>query len=458
MNMPVNQHRRAFLRANLALAAGLAGGFDVVSGAGGGARAATTSGYRALVCVYLAGGNDSFNMVVPRGAGEWGDYAAARGGLSVPRGSLLPIEPTGYSDGRAWGLHPAMPGAQRLFGEGRLAVLGNVGSLVRPVTAREYGDRSAELPAQLFSHNDQTDAWLAADARGDAVDGWAGRALERLYPGAGSRPWPAISVSGDSLWQRGRRSGAYEMGPGGPISPNLPYRDGAPLQLSSAYAEAFAAASGAAHPLVAEHARRQGRAIDWSARVGSALGAAPELDGTLPGTRLGDQLRLVARLIAVRDRLGDAVGRQAFFVRLGGWDTHAGQPGSHPALLGQLDGALEGFQSAMEMLGVADSVTTFTATEFGRSLGPNGDGTDHGWGGHHLVMGGAVRGADVYGRLPELSPDTPEAVENGRIVPSSSVEQYGATLARWFGLDDADLAAVFPNLANFAAPDLGFMG
>ena len=430
----------------------------MVSGTGGGARAASTDGYRALVCVYLSGGNDSFNMVVPRGAGEWGDYAAARGALSVGRDSLLPLDPRTYSDGRAWGLHPAMPGAHRLFGEGRLAVVGNVGSLVRPVTAREYAEASAELPAQLFSHNDQTDAWHAADARGDATDGWAGRALERLYPGAGARPWPAISVSGDSLWQRGRTGGAFEMGPAGPIRAILPYRAGAPIRLSEAYAEAFSAGAGSSHLLVAEHARRQGRAIDWSARVGDALAVAPGIGDALPGSPLGAQLRLVARLIAVRDRLGETVGRQAFFVRLGGWDTHAGQAGSHPALLAQLDAALAGFQATLDGLGVAGNVTTFTATEFGRSLGPNGSGTDHGWGGHQLVLGGAVAGGDVHGRMPELSPDTPEAVENGRIVPSSSVEQYGATLSRWFGLDGADLAAVFPNLGNFASPDLGFMG
>jgi len=210
------------------------------------------------------------------------------------------------------------------------------------------------------------------------------------------------------------------------------------------------------------HAMVLERAAEYAELINSSIDNSPTFETPFTGGRLAAQLEMVARLIHARDRLDTNLNRQIFFVRLGGWDTHdnqlSGTENTHPVLLGQLDAALGAFQNALVQLGVENSVTAFTATEFGRSLTPNSSGTDHGWGGHNLVMGGAVQGGDVYGQMPQISRDSVDTVENNRFVPTTSVEQYSATLARWFGLTSAELANVFPNLSNFATPDVGFMG
>ena len=450
--------RREFLKRNLLLGGALATGMDLIS-APAPAQAATLTGYKALVCIYLAGGNDSFNMFVPTSASAHADYADARQFLAVDRSSLLPVEPVQYSDGQSYGFHPNMLNAASLFGNRQLAVVGNVGSLIRPITKAEYMARSSAVPAQLFSHNDQTDSWLAADARGRALRGWAGRMMDIMYPGAIPRPSPSISVGGNSLWQTADRVRAFEVGTNGVGTIQLPGHGG-PLKLSEAYQLAYQNAQSDSHLLVSEHANVLDRGAAYSDLVNNALGAAPEFVTSFTDDRLDQQLQTVARLIAVRDQLDANTQRQVFFVRLGGWDTHSQQLSgekSHPNLLAQLDRALGSFQAAITELGVQDSVTAFTATEFGRSLTPNGSGTDHGWGGHSLVLGGAVRGGDIYGRMPLVARDSDETVANNRIIPSTSVDQYSATLARWFGLDDAELASVFPNLVNFDTPDLGFL-
>ena len=454
----INNSRRTFLKTQLALGTCLATGLDVISAP---VQSANLQGYKALVCVYLAGGNDSYNMFVPMSASAHADYATARQFLALQRSQILPATPATYSDGQAYGFHPAMPQTQRLFGEGELAVIANVGSLIRPITKLEYESRTAPLPAQLFSHNDQTDSWLAADARGAAGVGWAGRTMDIMYPNGAPQPSPSISIGGNSLWQTGRRVRSFEVGTNGVGSQYFPNHRG-PIKLRDAFRAMHLSAAQNSNLLVREHALTLERAEAFGNNVNAALEFAPGFSTPFPENRLSEQLRMVANLVAVRDRLDTNLNRQVYFVRIGGWDTHNEQAAAgtnvHANLLQQVDQSLSAFHSAMTELGVADSVTAFTATEFGRTLTPNGSGTDHGWGGHSLVIGGAVRGGDIYGRMPQISLDSGDAVRGGRMIPTVSVDQYSATLAGWFGLSEAELGAVFPNLGNFPTGDLGFMG
>lgn len=457
-----NMNRRNFLKHNLALAGCMAGGFNMFSGAQS-AQAATLNGYKALVCVYLAGGNDSFNMFVPSSASEHADYAAARQFIAVPREQLLPLSPVSYSDGASYGFHPSMVRSKDLFDQGRMALVANVGTLIHPITRQQYENQALEIPAQLFSHKDQSDLWMAGSASNGTGQGWAGRLVDQVYtnPVTAPRPSPNISIAGNNLWQTGSGIRAFEMSSGGISKPDLPWHDG-PSKLQDAYAALYQANQSSNHMFVSEHAHIQDRGIEYANLINNALATAPQFDLSFGDGSLQSQLEMVARLIAARDTLEAGVQRQVFFVQLGGWDTHSRQidPNAdinHQILLSQLDQSLHVFNAAMEQLGTQDQVTTFTATEFGRSLTPNNTGTDHGWGGHSLVMGGAVNGNDIYGTMPQLSFDSIDAIDNNRIIPTSSVDQYGATLARWFGLNNSELASVFPNLQNFSTTDLGFM-
>ncbi|MBX2879909.1 MAG: DUF1501 domain-containing protein [Granulosicoccus sp.] len=451
----MKQSRRSFLKTQLALGACMTAGLDVISAP---VQAADLSGYKALVCVYLAGGNDSYNMFVPFNASAHADYAAARRFVALPRNQILPIEPATYSDGQAYGFHPSMTQCQNLFGSGDLAVLANVGTLVRPLTKQQYENRAAELPKQLFSHNDQTDSWLAANARGTNGVGWAGQTMDLMYPNGAPQPSPSISIGGNTLWQTGRRVRSFEVGTNGVGSQYLPFHRG-PVKLRDTFRLLHQADLQNPNALAKEHAETLDRAEAFGNSINTALESAPEFQ--FPQGRLADQLKMVANLIAVRDRLDANMNRQVFFVRIGGWDTHDNQvsgDNKHANLLRQVDLGLAAFHNAITSLNVQDSVTCFTATEFGRTVIPNGSGTDHGWGGHSLVLGGAVNGGDIYGQMPDIRVDSGDAVKGGRMIPTTSVDQYSATLARWFGLNQSELARVFPNLGNFSSSDIGFMG
>ncbi|MEE9322716.1 MAG: DUF1501 domain-containing protein [Granulosicoccus sp.] len=455
-------NRRNFLKQNLALAGCMASGFNMFSGAQS-AQAATLNGYKALVCVYLEGGNDSFNMFVPSSASEHADYATARQFIAIPREQLLPVSPGSYSDGASYGFHPSMVRSRDLFDQGVMALVANVGTLIHPITQEQYVSRALEIPAQLFSHKDQADLWMAGNASNGTGQGWAGRLVDQIYtnPVIAPRPSPNISIAGNNLWQTGSGIRAFEMSSGGIAQPYLPWHDG-PSRLSDAYAALYQTSQSSNHMFVSEHAHVQERGVEYANLINNALATAPDFDQPFGDGGLQSQLEMVARLIAVRNGLEAGVQRQVFFVQLGGWDTHSRQVDpavetNHTTLLAQLDHSLHAFNAALEQLGMQDQVTTFTATEFGRSLTPNGTGTDHGWGGHNLVMGGAVNGNDIYGSMPQLSFDSIDAIDNNRIIPTSSVDQYGATLARWFGLNNTELARVFPNLQNFSTSDLGFM-
>jgi uncharacterized protein (DUF1501 family) len=388
-------------------------------------------------------------MVVPRSQAEYDAYAAARQNLALARDTLLAISPTNEAP-QSFGLHPAMPGLQQLFESGRCAVVANVGPLLAPTTKAQYQARSVALPPQLFSHYDQESQWLSLRGRSVASTGWAGRVADVLAADlSGQSLAMNVSLSGQTLFQAGRTATPYVMGATGPTRfQNLgtgaratAFREIANANYDSVYQRGFAEA--------------QRRALRYADTVSDALGAVAPLATPFPASPLGAQLQTVARMIAARERLG--MSRQIFFVAMGGFDTHDFQLRDQPGLLGNLSESLAAFHAATVELGVAPYVTAFTQSDFGRTLTSNGDGSDHGWGGVQLVVGGAVRGRAFYGRYPLLQMGGPDDLGGGRMIPTVSSDQYAATLARWFGVPDAKLSLIAPHVDNFPTRDLGFM-
>ncbi len=414
--------------------------------------------YKALVCVFLFGGNDSFNMVVPRDGTPYADYAAARQALAVPAANLVPISPQNPLPS-GYGFHPSCPELASLFESGRLAVIANAGTLIQPVTRAEYLARSVPLPPQLFSHNDQQLQWQTSrpGVRGDST-GWCGRVADVMdAAGLVQDVSVNISLNGQNIQQTGRSTLAYTVNSNGIV--RLRGIDASNAR-NAARQQAFEALLAAPpdHALAREFARIQRRAVDTAQRLVDALDAQTPLQTQFPDqSSVAAQLSMVARLIGVRSALG--LARQVFFVGMGGWDTHGEQAVRHPALLGQLSQALSAFNSALVELGVDTQVVTFTASDFGRTLTSNGDGSDHGWGGHYLVMGQPVLGRRIYGQAPSLEIGGPDDTRGGRLIPTTAVDEYASKLAAWFGVTAGELPTVFPNFGNFDAgrTDLGFL-
>ena len=409
--------------------------------------------YKALVCVFLFGGNDSFNMLIPRSNAEYNVYAASRQNLAIAQTDLLPISPMN-PDGSEYGLHPSMSGIQNLFASGQAAIVSNVGPLLEPTTKTMYQSGSANLPPQLFSHNNMQDQWHSLKGKTITPTGWGGRIADLLRDSVAAQQLSLnVSLSGNTLFQSGEDTVAYTMGANGPLTfagfgdtgilleQRLAFERILAANYSSIYERAFADV--------------QQRAIETADLVTNAIDNAPALNTVFPATQLGNQLATVARMIAVRDDLG--MQRQIFFVATGGFDTHDDQLDNQPGLIGGISDALAAFYAATEELAVAGSVTTFTQSDFGRTLTSNGDGTDHAWGGNQLVVGGAVLGQRLYGTYPLLQIGGNDDVGGGRMIPTTSADQYAATLARWFGITESDLDQVAPYLSNFAVRDLGFL-
>jgi uncharacterized protein (DUF1501 family) len=420
-----------------------------------------TGGYKALVCVFMYGGNDSFNLLVPRSFDAYGQYSASRQNLSVPLLllQLQPLYPQNY-DGNDYAVHPSAWPIQQLFNAGKLSFVANVGSLVEPVTREQYRTGTARLPLQLFSHEDQQVQWMTS--RADSVDriGWAGRIADLLAAqGTSSKLAVNISIGSANIWQSGGDTLPYVLGAGG--APELEVLedggDARAMKRREAFLQILQQTGADASLMAQEFAATQNRAIDLGKFINEALASVPDFGTKFPNDflGLGPQLKMVARTIRARAALG--VSRQMFFVNMGRFDTHDGQLQDHPGLLSILAQGLSAFSSAIEEIGAQNLVTTFTASDFGRTLTSNGNGTDHGWGGHQMVMGGAVKGRTIFGRMPNLALDGPDDAEVGRIIPTQSTDQFSATLARWFGVGESDLDLVFPNLGNFASRDLGFM-
>lgn len=403
--------------------------------------------YKALVCIFLFGGNDAFNMLIPAGAGEYAAYAASRQSLAIAQAQLLPIVPA-QGQGMQWGLHPSMTGVQSLFAQQKLAVVANIGALIEPVSKITYQNNSVQLPPQLFSHNDQQ-TFMQSLQRGARRTGWAGRAADILDSvNINQQLSMNISVSGSNIWQSGARVVPYSIDPAG-IKELANLNAQSTDERERARAETYRnlLAQQQENIFQRQFARTQRLAWDLAGEVKSALDAQPAIVTAFPASQVGSGLKMVAQMISARAALG--VKRQTFFVGMGDFDTHGDQLRRHVLLLDQLSSAMQAFYQATVELGVAEQVTTFTASDFGRTLTSNGDGTDHGWGSHQLVMGGAVKGGNIYGAAPSLSVGGNNDIGQGRIIPGISMDQYAASLASWYGLPADSFGDVFPNLGNF---------
>ncbi len=450
--------RRAFLKNSALLTLGsssfssVLGGLQMVN-----AQSLPVTDYKALVCVFLLGGNDAFNMLVPRSTSEYNTYASTRLSLAVDQAALLPINPQ-TSDGADYGLHPEMPEIQSLFENGNLAFLANVGALLEPVSRSDFQNNSVPLPPQLFSHNDQQDFVMSLQAN-KPLQGWASRMADLLVSANPNQNLSMnITMTGANTWQAGGMSLPYSLtAEGVPLLFGIDEND--PDFLTQLRTQTFNQLLNIDndHLFVTEYSRVQTRARTLGAEIFTALEQHPEPNTPFDAqSRLAANLKMVARMIAARDTLG--MNRQLFFVGIGDYDTHGDQLNRHPQLLRELSQSLSAFYSALQELGVENQVTTFTASDFGRTLTSNGDGTDHGWGGHQLVMGGAVNGREIYGTMPDLAIGSNDDIGEGRIIPTTAMDQYAATLARWYGLSSSEVGDIFVNLGNFDTDDLGFMG
>jgi uncharacterized protein (DUF1501 family) len=444
--------RRRFLRAaaagGLLYAFGRTPGTVVAHAAGIGGL----SDYKALVCIFLYGGNDSWSMLVPRSTAEYSAYAASRRNLAIAREALLPVAPASGGD---FGMHPSMSGLAGLFESGRCAAVANVGPLIQPLTREQYVARSGLIPPQLFSHNDQQTQWHTLRGRMTSRTGWAGRVADTLAGQLSGQQLPTnVSLSGTTVFQAGTTAVPYVMGEGGPQA----FKAFGGTSLQAARRAAFDRLLAEEHASLYERefADVHQRAVNQAGVVSAALASAPALTTPFPGnSSLAAQLKTVARMIAVRQQLG--MSRQIFFVATGGFDTHSGQLEDQPGLLGNLSASLAAFYSATVELGVAGQVTAFTQSDFGRSLTSNGNGSDHAWGGVQLVVGGSVSGREIYGEYPELQIGGERDIGGGRLIPAVSSDQYVATLAGWFGVEDAQIPAIAPAIGNFSVRNLGFM-
>lgn len=459
MKSNVNPGRRDFLRRAGALsAAGLVGSLDLVSLA---AHAQTPAAdYKALVCVFLFGGVDGNNIIVPLDTAGYGAYNLARpssSGINLAQSSLLPIQPAGTPG--PYGLHPDLPELQALFNQGNLAVVANVGTLIKPITKAQYN--SANRPLQLFSHSDQQAQWQSAVSSSLSQTGWGGRLADRMLAANGSVQFPVVtSIAGTSLFTNGNTTSPLSIPSSGTFG-LTGYSNNAVGNARYAALQQILAAD-RANLLVSAAGDITTQALNLSSEVNGIItntnSSIKGLFAAFPNSNsIAKQLYQVAKIIEARGVTG--MKRQIFFVSLGGFDTHNNENNVLQTLFSQLSPALKAFYDATAQLGVANQVTTFTLSDFNRTFQPAaGQGTDHAWGNHQLVMGGAVRGGDLYGKYPTLALGGPDDTDTrGRWIPTAAVDQFGATLARWFGVADSDLPSVFPNIASFASSNLGFM-
>lgn len=457
----VNRHtRRNFLRfsalAGAGMAASWASPFDSLVSAG----AQTTDDYRAIVCVFLYGGNDHYNTFVPNDSANYREYARLRGSLAVPSRSILSINPTnGFAGAGTLGFAPQFSRLHGLFGNGHAALVANVGSMVAPLQKPTWDSNPALIPPSLGSHNDQQSFWMSGLAEG-ANSGWGGRIGDSLNPlnvrNGGNPTFMSTSIAGNAVFLTGQQTQQFQVSTSGPTALGSSDFDRATsmnaaldrllrTEASGLFPEAYSAVSK--------------RALESSDQLEAALTnveASHNFDRRFAQpTELADQLKMVAKMItAGKNELN--LKRQVFFVGMGGFDTHNELAETHPALLSIVDDAMASFYQTTLDLGVANEVTAFTGSDFGRTLSINDSGSDHGWGSTHIVVGGAVRGNRAYGQVPTVALDGPNSTGRGRQLPTTAVDQYGSTLARWMGAG-SDIEEIFPRIGRFDSDDLGFL-
>ena len=420
---------------------------------------AAGSGYQALVCVFLLGGNDGHNTVIPITTAQqnYNLYQQNRGGLAIPQASLLPI--ANGSD--IYGLHPSLPQIQGLYNQGHAAVLANVGMLVEPITRAAYlTDNSALVPSALFSHSDQSSQWQTGIPSGTGSSGWGGRISDLMQAQNSAAIFPPVTATyGCQLFCTGVQTFPAAVPPpynGSSAPTGMATLNGLSPSTTSGMQQLLSFDNGVQLVQAANGIMTRGNTY---ANTLTALLASVNLQTQFPANNpLAAQLRTVANVMAVRNQLG--LTRQIFFCLLDGFDTHSAQTETQGPLLQQLSQAIAAFYQATQELAIDGAVTTFTASEFGRTLTPSGtDGSDHAWGNHHFIVGTGVKGGKFYGNFPLLAPGgSNDANTRGVLIPTTAVDQYGATLAQWFGVPAASLPTVFPNVANFGTSPLGFLG
>ena len=456
-------NRRQFLRhsCSMGVASATLGSSLLQLGMARQASAQTAGDYKAMVCILLAGGNDSYNMLVPTDLDQYNAYAGIRSDLALPREDLLPLANTDTS-GRSYGVHPGMPGLQGLFDDGNAALLAGVGTLLGPLDAISIQDPALKLPLGLFSHSDQIQQWQTAVSDVRVAQGWGGRIADILEMGTPANGISMnISLAGNNVFQSGSLTTPYAISPQGDGAPALSgYNDEGEIgDFTRASIDALLAAP-QENLFRTEYGSRLTLAIESQAVFVDALQSGGELPTTFSDGPFSQAMRQIARVINARDALG--ASRQTFFVTVGGWDHHDEVIANQAAMLPGIDAGLVEFQAAMNALGIADQVTTFTTSDFGRTLTSNGRGSDHGWGGHHIIMGGAVNGGQIFGEYPELFEGNPLDVGRGIYAPTTSVDEYFAELALWFDVAGGDLETILPNIGRFYTPmtggrPLGFM-
>ncbi len=484
-----NASRRQFLRTASVVSGSVgaaAAPFALNLASLGTAVAQAGSDYKAIVCVFLYGGNDSSHMVLRTDKASFDEYTRLRSGppesiaLKAPGtasignatraspdwlGGVKAISPkfsvSKENSAHTFALHPSMTDAVDLFTRGRLAILANAGPLLQPVTKAEYDAKSKALPLALGSHNDQQSTWQALGPEGVKI-GWGGRLGDLVASSNTQTVFTSISVSGNAVFSAGQTVFQYQVGNSGAVQIS---GLGDTLFGSKVAGNALKSIVTAEnqHLFANEYSSIVKRSVDAQASFQAAFKAAtvaapgqyaqPSSGGGKQDNGLAQQLQTVAKIIAARNALG--ARRQVFFVSMGGFDTHDNQNPNQGDLLARLSHAMGYFDTALAGIGMADNVTLFTASDFGRNFTSNGDGTDHGWGAHHFVMGGAVNGGEIFGRFPQFGFNLQDSAGD-RFLPNLSVDQIGGTLGKWFGANDSELDLVFPNLRNFNR-NLGFM-
>lgn len=412
-----------------------------------------TGTYKALVCILLNGGNDSYNMLIPRGAAEYAEYQGVRSNLAIPQANLLPINPLN-PDGRSYGLHPNLPHIQSLFENGNAAFVANVGAISNPTTVADYF-AATDLPLGLYSHSDQQKHWQTCVPQDRASIGWGGRLADILHTNNSNQNISMnISLEGQNIFQRGNNVNGYSINTGttGSVQLSGSTNNGFYQSLKRQTLDNMLDAT-YQNLLSKAYSNTVNNAIGSSLEFSSAIAQAPPLATQFGTDRLSQRLEMVAKTIAARTTLG--ADYQTFFVQLGGFDNHANNLVDHAANMTILDDAINSFYQALVEMGLTNDVTTFTMSDFGRKLAPNGDGTDHAWGGNSFVVGGAVNGQKIYGQFPSLYIGNPLDVGNGRLIPTTSCDEYFAELALWFGASYSDLDQILPNINNFWTPAAG---
>ena len=441
--------------------------------------------YKALVCIFLQGGNDSNNLIIPTLASQYANYAAIRTPvLAIPQSAVLPVTSLD-GDGNTYGLHPSCPELQTLFGEGKLAFLFNTGTLVYPITRAQYLAKTTATPPQLFSHADQQTQWQTSIPDQPPTTGWGGRCADLLNSVQPDAPISMmVSLAGANTFEIGNIVTQYSVSTSGAVSLTLPSTPSGGANANRLPALMNLLGLPYTNLQSQAYAGVVDQTIHTAALLNGALSTAPWTvpfptkitppeGGTSFTSTLSPQLQMVARLIQAGSTSlannGFGMKRQIFFCQIGGYDLHTGQTdysnnnpnnvliGAHTNLLAELSQSMLAFQRAMEQINLSDAVTSFTASDFGRTFPSNGEGSDHGWGSHHLILGGAVNGQRTYGQFPTLTINGPNDTSTGRWIPTTAIDQYFATLATWFGVDSSNLTTVFPNIGRFASPNLGFI-